>query len=112
MDNAALDKMLLNLREKNKSNPFFVPMHESYSERCKKDEAGQFFRVTEKYIELSREDKKKMVNLGIVSRRAIEQKKRNLKILFYSLNEEKRKLGLRSDDIPGRKYYSHKLSME
>lgn len=112
MDTAALDKMLLKLKEKNKNNPFFESMKESYLKRCQKDECGEFFRITEKYIELSREDKKKIVNLGIVSRKAIEQKKRNLKILFYSLNGEKRKLGLRSGDIPGRKNFNHKLTME
>ena len=112
MDNQALDKMLLKIKENNKKNPFFKSVFISYQERCQKDEAGEFYRITEKYLELDRESKKKMINLGIVSKRAIDQKKRNLKILFYSLNAEKRRLGLTSGDIPGRNYYCHHLSFE
>lgn len=95
-------KMLSELREKNRKNIFFKSKMESMIERREKSTKGEFFYISEKYLLSGPSIKKKMQAISkICFRLSKDKKSKKLRTIFYLLNEEKRKFGLATVDIPG-----------
>lgn len=108
MNNQALDEMLLKLRVKNAANPLFKSKIQSIKERQEKDEAREFYRLSESYLNLSLDDKKKVVNLAILAQSKNTKGNKRQRIVFYRLNEWKRSMRFGKAIFPS--YLEHKIS--
>ena len=108
MDYAALDVLLAKMKAKNATNPFFKSKLEAIAERQQKDDAGEFYRLSEAYLSLSLDDKKKVINLITLAQNERLKTDKRIKAIFYKLNAWKRSNRWGATIFPG--YGEHKIS--
>lgn len=104
--NDAFDTWILIARERNKKNPYFKSKMQSIIERQEKDKSGEYFRISEEYLFLDKDNKRKMVSLGqVIFKLKRSPKDKRLRAIFYVLNELKRNLGFNYMLVPA--YCNH-----
>ena len=108
MDHAALDNLLAKIKAKNAANPFFKSKLEAVAERQQKDDAGEFYRLSEAYLSLSLDDKKKVINLISLAQNKRLKTDKRMKAIFYKLNDWKRSNKWGATIFPG--YGEHQIS--
>lgn len=88
-------------RLENKKNKYFESMVDSIKKRSDADNEGRYFRISERYLNLDADGKKKLVNANIIYFRfkkdRMEQRTRKM---VYAMIDFIRKNNLRIIDIP------------